>query len=260
MTKQAGWMCCTLAIWAVACGDSGTGGDGQGGDGQGGDQGGQTAEGGSGGEGCVVDTTYDPIIDPADFAGTVDHPLFPLVPGTVFTFSEGEETIVVTVLAEKKTILGVTCTVVHDQSSDEDGILEDTLDYYAQGLDGTVWYFGEETAEYEGGEVVSTEGSWEAGVDGARPGVIIPGDLVVGQQYRQEYYACHAEDMAEIVDVDVEVTVPFGSFTQCLLTRDTNPLEPEVEENKTYCPEVGLVLAVEVNSGVREELTTVDPP
>lgn len=259
MTTRINWACAMLAMCVVACGDSGSGGaGGQGGDGDG--AGGVVNDGGNGGGECVVDNSYDPVIDPANFADAVDNPFFPLVPGTVFTFVEGEETIVVTVLEETKNILGVRCTVVHDQSSDENGVLEDTLDYYAQDLDGTVWYFGEETAEYQNGEVVSTEGSWEAGVDGARPGVILPGAPIVGLPYRQEYYACHAEDMAEVVDLDVDVSVPVGTFTQCMRTRDTNPLEPGMEENKTYCPNVGLVLAVNVNSGAQEELTAVTSP
>ncbi|MBL8740537.1 MAG: hypothetical protein JNK04_05575, partial [Myxococcales bacterium] len=107
----------------------------------------------------------------------------------------------------------------------------------------------------------STFGSWEAGIDGAQPGIIMPAVPSVGSDpYRQEYYACVAEDFGEVLAVDEEVTVPFGSFTGCLKTRDTTPLDPAVDENKYYCPEVGLVLAVDVASGDREELTTVAEP
>lgn len=108
--------------------------------------------------------------------------------------------------------------------------------------------------------VVSTEGAWEAGVDGAKPGIIIPAAPAVGQTFRQEYYACDAEDMAEILGVDAAATVPFGSYTGCLETHDFTLLEPEVNEKKYYCPGVGLVLAIDVPTGEREELVAMENP
>ena len=157
-------------------------------------------------------------------------------------------------LADRKVILGVSCTTVHDVARVGHEVIEDTYDWFAQDSTGAVWYFGEDTKEMSGGAVVSTEGSWEAGVDGAKPGIIIPTDPVVGQTYRQEYYACEAEDMGEIVSLDASAAVPFGSYTGCLKTRDFTPLEPDANENKYYKPGVGLVLSVDVATGDREEL------
>lgn len=202
---------------------------------------------------CEVDPTYDPVIDPSRFVARVDNPLFPLPPGACWEYRSGDETIEVTVTDQRKTILGVEVTVVRDVVTVDGEVIEDTYDWYAQDVDGAVWYFGEDTRSFEDGEV-STEGSWEAGVDGAKPGLIIPADPEVGDQYRQEYYACEAEDMGEIVSLCEDVTVPLGRFTGCLQTLDTTPLEPDVREHKFYCPGVGLVLAVDLESGEREEL------
>jgi hypothetical protein len=206
---------------------------------------------------CVVDETYDPLIDPADFVATVDNPLMPLVPGTVYVYEGGGETIEVTVTSDTRDILGVTCVVVRDTVSVDGEIVEDTNDWFAQDVDGNVWYMGEDTAEYEDGEIVSTAGSWEAGVDGAKPGIVMPADPAVGDIYRQEYYACEAEDMGEIVSLAESADVPYGTFDNCLMTRDTTPLEPYANEHKYYCPGVGVVLEVDVNTGTRVELVSV---
>jgi hypothetical protein len=113
---------------------------------------------------------------------------------------------------------------------------------------------GEDTKELQGGVVTSTEGSWEAGVDGAKPGIVVPGSPTVGLSYRQEYYACHAEDYGEVLALDATADVPFGSYTGCLKTHDYTPLEPAINEEKYYCNDAGLVLAVDVTTGEREEL------
>jgi hypothetical protein len=201
---------------------------------------------------------YNPVIDPARFVALVSNPLFPLVPGTTWTYDEGEKTVVVRVLAETKQILGVTCTVVRDTvTTTMDGALvEDTTDWYAQDMDGAVWYMGEETAEYENGIVVSTHGSWEAGVAGAKPGLIIPAHPTVGHTHKQEYFVGEAEDEATVLAVDATASVPFGEFASCLQTHDFTRLDPSVNEQKYYAPGVGLVLAVDMNSGEREELVS----
>jgi len=214
-------------------------------------------------EACTIDPSYDPPVVPADFSeGTlITHSLMPLVPGAVFTYAGGAETITVAVTEETKTILGVSCVVVRDTVRVGGEVTEDTYDWYAQDDDGNVWYFGEDTKEYEDGEVVSTEGSWEAGVDGAKPGIVMHAiQPAPGVPYRQEYLACEAEDMAEVVSVNEPVDVAFGQFTHCLQTHEFTPLEPDVNEHKYYCPEVGLVLEVDVESGARIELTEVALP
>ena len=138
----------------------------------------------------------------------------------------------------------------------EDGLLvEDTFDWYAQDADGNVWYLGEETAEFEDGHLAPREGSFEAGVDGALPGVVMPADPAAGLEYRQEYYAGEAEDNGAVLATGQQVEVPQGHFDEALLTADTNALEPEVLEYKLYAPDVGLVLTLDVSGGTaREEL------
>jgi hypothetical protein len=215
--------------------------------------------GGDGTECPPIDTSYQPTIDPAAFVAAVDNPLYPLAPGTKLTYQEGESSVVeVVVLSETKVILGVTCTTVHDTVTLSGELIEDTYDWYAQDVDGNVWYFGEDTKEYRGGKVVSTEGSWEAGVDGALPGLIIPATPTVGQTFRQEYYACQAEDMGEILALSESVDVAYGSFTGCLKTHDYTPLDSTANEQKYYCPGVGLVLTIDVTTGEREELLSVE--
>ena len=123
-------------------------------------------------------------------------------------------------------------------------VVEDTRDWYAQDRDGNVWYFGEETAEYEDGKVVSTEGSWEAGVDGALPGIVMHAAPEVGDAYRQEFYEGEAEDLAEVVRDGESATVPAGTFDDVVVIKEWNPLEPESIEEKSFAQGVGMVLEV----------------
>lgn len=221
-----------------------------------------TACGGDDDEVCApLDTSYQPMLDPARFVDGVDNPLFPLVPGSTSSYREGANgTVEITVTAERRTILGISAVVVHDVASLDGEVVEDTLDWYAQDVDGAVWYLGEDTKEYRNGRVVSTEGSWEAGVDGAQPGVLIPASPTVGLRYRQEYYRCEAEDYGEILALDETVTVAAGTFEHCLQTHDYTPLEPDVNEQKWYCPGVGTVLSLDVETGEREELVSSTSP
>jgi len=199
------------------------------------------------------DEPYLPTIDPAKFTNIVDNEFFPLTPGkkTVYegTTDAGLEHIEVLVLDETKVVMGVTCVVVRDTVSVDGAVTEDTYDWYAQDDEGNVWYMGEDSKEYEGGEVVSTAGSWEAGVDGALPGIVMVADPQVGVSYRQEYYAGEAEDMALVVSLTESATVPYGSFQNLLMTSEWNPLEPGVVEHKYYAEGIGVVLEVTVVGG-----------
>ncbi|MET1008800.1 MAG: hypothetical protein ABWY96_01940, partial [Gaiellaceae bacterium] len=133
-------------------------------------------------------------------------------------------------------------------------------DWYAQDTWGNVWYLGEDTKEFEDGKVVSAEGSWEAGVDGAEAGVVVPASPEIGLAYRQEYYEGEAEDAGEILSLDEQVEVPFGAFEDVVMTKDTTPLEPDVLEHKFYATGVGPVLAISLSGGgSREELITFEP-
>jgi hypothetical protein len=196
---------------------------------------------------------------PADFVPRIDNPYWPMAPGTrwvsrEFDF-EGSQRVTVTVLERTREIEGIEATVVHDVVSERGELVENTFDWYAQDVCGNVWYLGENTKEYENGEVLSTAGSWEHGVDGAMAGVIVPGDPKVGLTYRQEYYAGEAEDAGAIVSLDEQAEVPFGHFRNVLLTKDFSPLAPKVLEYKLYAEGVGPVLALGVSGGSdREEL------
>jgi hypothetical protein len=201
--------------------------------------------------------TYAPTIDAARFVANVDNQYFPLVPGTAFVYEtpDGGERVEARVPEETKTILGVTCTVVVSREFEDGELVEETADWYAQDIDGNVWYFGEDTKEYEDGEGVSTAGSWEAGVNGALPGIIMQGAPAVGESYRQEYYAGVAEDMGGVLSLEESVSVPYGSFVGVLKTREWTPLEPGDVEHAYYAPGVGLVLEAEGDD--RLELVSV---
>jgi len=208
-------------------------------------------------------------LDPADFTADIDHPYLPMEPGTRWTYREVDEEgnvveVVVVVTTETKTVAnGITARVVRDTVREDGEIVEDTRDWFAQDEDGNVWYLGEDTAEFEDGALVSHEGAWEAGVDGALPGIILPADPRPGMAYRQEYLAGEAEDNGRILAVGEDVEVRAGSFDDVLRTEDTNALEPDVVEHKYYARGVGLVLTVDVQGGSgREELIRVDdaPP
>jgi hypothetical protein len=182
-------------------------------------------------------------------------------PGSRWVYRETDQEgtlqkVEVTVRDKTKQIAnGVEARVVHDVVTEDGEPVEITDDWYAQDSEGNIWYMGEATAEYEKGKVVTRAGSFEAGVDGAQPGIIMPADPQEGQTYRQEYYKGKAEDEGEIVSLDAQAEVPFGHFQPALMTQDTNPLEPKVLEFKFYSKDVGPVLAVSVSGGSdREDL------
>jgi hypothetical protein len=205
----------------------------------------------------------DPLeLDPADFVATIDNAFWPMAIGNAWVYRETdaegtEQRVEVTVTDDTKEIEGITATVVHDVVSEDGELVEDTLDWYAQDDAGNIWYLGEDTKEYESGEVVSTEGSWTAGVDGALAGIILPADPEVGMTYRQEYYAGQAEDAAEILSLDEHVEVPLGTYDGVLMTKDYTPLDPDVVEHKFYARGVGPVQVIAISGGSsREELIT----
>lgn len=199
-------------------------------------------------------------LDPAQLTTTIDNPYFPLVPGDVFVYRETDGRTVerVRVAVSERTRLianGVRARVVHDRVSEHGEVVEDTFDWYAQDAEGNVWYLGEDTVECSGGRVRSAHGSFEAGVDGAQPGVIMPGAPTVGLAYREEYLPGEAEDEAQVLSTSERVTAPYGSFRSAVMTRNLNPLEPRISEYKLYAPGVGLVLALKTSGGAgREEL------
>jgi hypothetical protein len=198
-----------------------------------------------------ADSPYAPNIDPVDFTNgaVVDNEYFPLTPGTVMTYEGKGERIVVEVLSETREVMEIDCAIVRDRVWEGDELVEDTFDWYAQDDDGNVWYMGEESKDIEDGEVVSTDGSWEAGVDGAYPGIIMLARPLDGLWYRTEFYRGEAEDLAQVLRIDEEVSVVYGTFGPCVKILDFNALEPGVEEHKYYAPGIGLVKEVEVGDG-----------
>lgn len=209
---------------------------------------------------ATLPKSSEPVdLDPAEFTTTIDNTYWPMKPRARWVYTESDSDgaelrVVVTVTTVTKRVAnGITARVVRDTVKKAGAVVEDTYDWYAQDSSGTVWYVGEDTAEFEDGKVTSREGSFEAGVDGAMAGVIMPGDPSVGMAYRQEYYRGKAEDNGAVLSVDEMADVPAGHFDQALLTKDTITIEPDVLEYKLYAPGVGPVLVVGISGGGGQE-------
>jgi hypothetical protein len=192
-------------------------------------------------------------LDPVDFTINIDNPYWPMRPGDHWVYREVEDGEVhrddVTVTNRTKTLGGIEARVVHDRVSQNGETLEETDDWYAQDSKGNLWYLGEDTAEFENGKLKTKAGSWTYGVDGAEPGVIVPANPRQGMKYREEYYAGHAEDAAEVLNVGSQVQVPYGRYQDALLTRNYSAIEPTVEEMKLYAKGVGPVMELLVSGG-----------
>jgi hypothetical protein len=206
-------------------------------------------------------------LDPADFTTRIDNPYLPMPPGLRTVFREtdpqgGRQRNVVTVTRRTKRLAdGIAARVVRDVVTERGGVVERTEDFYAQDRDGTVWYLGEDTTAYEPGRPPSKEGSFEAGVDGAQGGVVMPAHPRAGMHYRQESLPGHAEDRAAIVRVREQAGTPYGHFRRVVMTREHSPLEPRVVEWKFYARGIGVVLAVSTSGEAdREELVRVRRP
>jgi hypothetical protein len=201
---------------------------------------------------------YAPVIDPKNFVSQITNPYFPLTPGTTFVY-EGQTTQGLShtdfiVTNNTKVILGVTCVEVHDVVKLNGQVIEDTLDWFAQDKDGNVWYFGENTHELEAGLITTIDGSFIASVNKAKPGIIMKAKPAFGDFYRQEFDLANAEDFGDVTGLNEAVNVPYGSFNNCLKTTETTPLEPDLLEDKYYCPGVGNTLTIDRVTGERSEL------
>src|SRR5919202_5134747 len=209
----------------------------------------------------TMQASYSSSIKPSDFTTTIDNKYFPLKPGTTFVYqgktNKGTEGDVVAVTSNTKRIMGVDCVVVNDKVTEEGKLTEQTYDWYAQDKQGNVWYFGEDSKELKNGKVTRTEGSWEAGKNGAKPGIIMQAQPKVGETYHQEYYKGEAEDMAKVLDLNGSTKVPYGSFNHVLVTNEWTPLEKGVAEHKYYAPGVGNVKEA-ASKGPPETLQLVD--
>jgi hypothetical protein len=197
-----------------------------------------------------------PFPAPSEFVAEIDHPLLPMRPGSTWIYEEvsanEKNRVVVKVTGRTKVIEGVRAVVVHDRVTTNRGkLVEDTYDWYAQDRSGNVWYLGEDTKAYEGTKI-STEGSWQHGVRGAKAGVAMPGKPWVGESYYQELYRGHAEDEGRVLDLHAAAKVPYGSFNKLFKTADTTDLEPDLIEHKYYAPGIGLVYEQTVKGGDEE--------
>lgn len=206
--------------------------------------------------------SYHPHITPADFSPSVTNPFFPLKPGRTLVYTgtkDGKKALDLFYTTSRTRVIdGVRTRVVEDRLYLDNTLEERTSDYYAQDRCGNVWYFGEDTATLDPqGHVISTEGSFHAGVDGAQPGVFMQAHPQVGRRFRQEWYQGHAEDTFEVLSLSAPVTVPYGTFKDALRTKETTALEPEVVDNKYYVKGIGEVTELAVK-GPREQLQLVE--
>jgi hypothetical protein len=212
------------------------------------------------GELAPIHGPYAPKIDPANFVGRIDNRYLPYKPGTRFHFEGVRGTTPQTddelVLRRTKRILGIACTVVRDTVSEHGRAVELTDDWYAQDKQGNVWYMGEDAFERSHGRFVKASDSWVPGVNGAKPGIIMPASPRPGQVYRQEYYPPDgALDQARVLGASGSVHVPAGIFTRPLVTVEWSPVEPQYER-KYYVSGLGEVME-EVTQGGHEQFQLV---
>jgi hypothetical protein len=210
--------------------------------------------------------SYHPNLDPARFSDKITNPYYALAPGGVRVTKGTKDGVpqlhTTTVTHQTKLIAGVKCLVVKDIVTSNGALVEKVSDWYAQDAKGNVWYFGEATADYEKGVVVSTKGSWETGVDGAKPGIVMPATPMPGPAFYSEFRPGVAEDRAQVLRVDDTLTVPYGGpYTHVVVIRDSNPLDPQLVSHKWYAKGVGLLKTTRVGSSHREyaELIELKP-
>lgn len=198
------------------------------------------------------DGPYTVTINLDDFVTTIDNPYFPRIPGSRYVYEgmtkDGLERIEIEILTETREVMGIQATIMHDVVYLDGELIEETFDWFAQDKDGNVWYLGEHVDNYEDGVLQDHDGAWEAGVDGAVPGIVMFANPAnhIGETMRQEYYAGEAEDMADILSATEQVTVPFGSFENVVQTYDYTPLDPEAQEHKFYAPGIGEIRTVDL--------------
>jgi hypothetical protein len=199
---------------------------------------------------------YHPKIDPSAFTSKVTNEYLPFRVGDHRVFKGTRDgapiTSTFTVTDKTRTVMGVDCVVVKDVVTSNQSLVEKTTDWYAQDSKGNVWYFGENTAEYENGVVISTDGTWEAGVDHAQPGIVMETNPKVGDHYRQEFRPGVAEDTARVLDTNASIKTPAGPYDHLIITFDKNPLDPSKKERKWYAAGIGFVHA-ELHGGGHTE-------
>ena len=185
-------------------------------------------------------------LDHCTFSSTGNNPYFPLIPGSksVYEGKEGQENVrlTITVLDKVKVIDGIETRIVKERETHNGELVEISHNYFATcKKDNSVFYFGEKTDIYDHGTIVSHEGSWQHGKDGAQAGLVMPGIVLLGSRFQQEVAPDVALDRAEIVKTELTVSTPAGIFEDALKTKESTPLEKNSVEFKWYAPGVGLV-------------------
>lgn len=228
----------------------------------------------------VGEDAYDPDFEPSSFLANFRRPsrmnrYFPLKVGYRWEYRGGSEVVRVEVLDRTRLIEGVRCVVVRDTVISKGKVIEDTFDWLAQAKDRGVWYCGEEVKDYETfpgdrpvlPELVSIDGSFKTGRDGAKPGLLFPPVPIVGQVYREEFSLGNAEDLAGVLTTsygygrtpELDRRVPWSLASRlcagdCVVTNNYSPIEPGVLERKYYARGVGLFLTINLNTGERSQL------
>lgn len=199
---------------------------------------------------------YNPQVDPAEFSTNINNPYFSVTIGQKMVYEgqtpKGKERVEILVPGWTAKVAGVETLIYWDKVYLNDVLIEDTRDYLAQSKNGDVWYFGEHSDSYENGKLKDHHGSWLAGVNGGKPGIWMVANPQVGDEFRNEYLKGQAEDRSKILALNEPVTVQFGSFTGCVKTFESTPLEPAKTENKYYCKQIGST-ALEVDLPSPEE-------
>ena len=195
---------------------------------------------------------WNPVIEPSSFVSFVDNPYFPLTPGTTYRYADksSSETLVIDVTSRTKTIMGVRTIVVIETGAVDGQTVEISENWYAQDRDGNVWYFGESTQDFVNGSPAGTGGSWEAGVNGAQPGIIMKAQPQLGDTYFQEHASGVAEDMATVQQVGLTQNTALRSFSGVIKTKEWSPLEPGSTEFKYYASGIGLIREEQGNKGL----------
>ena len=207
---------------------------------------------------------YEPDVDPADFSAStvITNRYFPLPPGKKYIYEgeseEGEERVEEVRLNETITIMGIECVVVNFKAFVEGELVEEAWDWYAQKNDGSVWYFGEAVDNYENGVLVDHDGAWKAGVEGALPGTIMLASPRNGVKYREEFLEGEAEDQAQIIHTGWNLSIDFGTFNDCIVTRNWTKLEPGLVEQKIYAPGVGLIREISHREKTQIDLIAIE--
>jgi hypothetical protein len=198
-----------------------------------------------------IDASYDPVISPANFTNgaRLTNPYYSFEPGKKYIYEgrseEGTERIELQLLETSKQVMGINCAVINDKSFVNGKLVENTNDWFAQDNDGTIWYFGEAVDFLnEDGSIKNHEGSWEAGVDGAKPGIFMLARPQPGKSYRQEYYFNHAEGQARVEEVGLTMQTVVGSANNVIKIKEWDELEDDSEEFKYYAPGIGLIKVV----------------